>query len=150
MPDAVELVKTVKKASIDAMESTKPVNICFGTVIQTNPVKINVEQKMILNEAQMIFSRNVTDYVIQVSMAWETEEYAGKPAGKTKGETKPGGEPEHTHMFETETEGGEAHTHGLTGTKEITIHNGLAVGDEVILVRQQGGQKYLVWDRAAS
>lgn len=116
MPDAVELVKTVKKASIDAMESTKPVNICFGTVVETRPVRINVEQKMILNEAQMIFSRNVTDHVVQVSMDWKTED----------------------------------HSHELTGTKEITIHNGLAVGDEVILVRQQGGQKYLVWDRTAS
>ncbi|MDE7299468.1 MAG: DUF2577 domain-containing protein, partial [Lachnospiraceae bacterium] len=29
----------------------------------------------------------------------------------------------------------------------ITVHNGLAVGDEVILLRQQGGQKYIVWDK---
>lgn len=32
-------------------------------------------------------------------------------------------------------------------TKEVTVHNGLAVGDEVILLRQRGGQKFIVWDR---
>ena len=29
----------------------------------------------------------------------------------------------------------------------ITIHNGLVVGDKVILIRQQGGQKFVVLDR---
>ena len=31
--------------------------------------------------------------------------------------------------------------------KKIIIHNGLAVGDEVILIRQQEGQKFIVVDR---
>lgn len=43
-----------------------------------------------------------------------------------------------------------AHTHDITGKKEITIHNGLAVGDEVILLKQKGGQKYLVLDRVVN
>lgn len=30
----------------------------------------------------------------------------------------------------------------------ITVHNGLAVGDKVILIRQQGGQKFIVTDRS--
>ena len=40
-----------------------------------------------------------------------------------------------------------AHTHKITGKKKITVHNGLVVGDEVILIRQQEGQKFIVWDR---
>ena len=35
----------------------------------------------------------------------------------------------------------------LSLRKSVIVHNGLAVGDEVILLRQQGGQKFLVWDR---
>lgn len=31
--------------------------------------------------------------------------------------------------------------------KNITIHNGLVVGDEVVLLKKKGGQKYLVLDR---
>ena len=34
-----------------------------------------------------------------------------------------------------------------TGMESVTIHNGLVVGDEVILIRKQGGQKYVVVDR---
>lgn len=40
-----------------------------------------------------------------------------------------------------------AHTHKITGKKKIIIHNGLAVGDEVILIRQQEGQRFIVVDR---
>ena len=32
-------------------------------------------------------------------------------------------------------------------TKTLTIHNALKVGDEVILLKKKGGQKYLVLDR---
>lgn len=34
-----------------------------------------------------------------------------------------------------------------SGEKKITVHNGLAVGDGVILIRQQEGQKFIVVDR---
>lgn len=30
---------------------------------------------------------------------------------------------------------------------ETTVYNGLVAGDEVILIRQQGGQKFIVLDR---
>jgi hypothetical protein len=43
-----------------------------------------------------------------------------------------------------------AHRHSIEGKKEITVHNSLVVGDEVILLRQQGGQKYVVWDNVGS
>jgi hypothetical protein len=39
-------------------------------------------------------------------------------------------------------------TDQLTGeTKQITIHGGLSAGSNVILIRQQGGQKYVVVDK---
>lgn len=34
------------------------------------------------------------------------------------------------------------------GKTEITVHNGLAVGDKVILLRKQGGQEFVVLDRS--
>ena len=33
---------------------------------------------------------------------------------------------------------------------EVTIQNSLKVGDQVVLLRQQGGQKFLVLDRVVS
>lgn len=105
MLNANELVKAMKRAALDAMESTKPVNVCFGKVVSVSPLQINIEQKMILGKSQLILSRNVTDFKTKLTL------------------------------------------HGYYEKREITIHNALAVGDEVILIRQQEGQKYVVVDR---
>lgn len=105
LPDANELVKAMKRAAIDAVRASKPVNVCFGKVVSVSPLQVNIEQKMILGEPQLIFSRNVTNFKTMVTLQGEDKK------------------------------------------KEITIHNQLVKGDEVILIRQQGGQKYLVIDR---
>ena len=99
MPDANELVETLKRAAVEAMEATKPVNVYFGEVISSSPLKINVEQKMILSEKQLILSRNVTNFKTKLSSG------------------------------------------------DITVYNGLVAGDEVIILRQQEGQKFIVLDR---
>lgn len=48
---------------------------------------------------------------------------------------------------EWETDVSEAHEHKVKGKKKMIIHNSLVVGDELLLLRQQGGQKYIVVDR---
>ena len=88
MPDAAGLLKTIKKAAVDAVEANKPVNLCFGIVTNTSPLKINVEQKMELGEAQLLLSRNVTDYTMKLEASMETE-----PA-----------ESAHSHTFQGRTE----------------------------------------------
>ena len=45
------------------------------------------------------------------------------------------------------TEQSDSHKHQVSGQKTMTIHNELKNGDEVILLKQKGGQKYLVLDR---
>lgn len=118
MADANELVQSMKRAAVDAVEATKPVNVYFGEVRSVSPLTINVEQKMILGEGQLILTRNVTDFETVVTMNWESEE-----AGR------------------------ESHSHVITGQKQITVHNALEVNDGVILIRQQRGQKFIVLDR---
>ena len=39
------------------------------------------------------------------------------------------------------------HKHDIEGTTEITINNALKQGDKVLLFRQDGGQKYIVFDK---
>ena len=123
--DASELTKAMKRAALDVLEASKPVNVCFGQVVSKSPLKINVEQKMVLGQNQLILSRNVTDFKTLVTVQWETEK-------------KNGGSGDSSFA---------SHTHDIVGEKEITIHNALEVGDEVILIRQQKGQKYVVIDR---
>lgn len=161
LPDAVGFVKIIKQAAVDAVESEKPVNVCFGEVISVTPLKINVEQKLVLGEAQLILTRNVTDYNTQVTIDWITEK---SPLNVNHTHTGEVGvnvdtffEPENKditivssatgNITIAETDIDLLHNHAVSGKKKITIHNGLGIGDEVIMIRQQKGQKYIVIDR---
>ena len=126
--DALDFLNIIKRASMEAVETSKPADFCFGTVTSTSPLKISVEQKMSLNEAQLVLTRNVTDYKIKVTMNFVTENQVG-------------GFGESSFA---------SHNHNVKGQKEITVHNALSVGENVILIRQKGGQKYLVIDRVVS
>lgn len=121
-----EFLKAIKKAALDAFTASKPSEIYYGVVISESPLKINVEQKFTLNAAQLVLTRNVTDFYDDITViAWRTENESGG--------------------------GGDAafasHSHALVGRKHIIVHNRLLTGDKVILIRQQGGQKYIVIDR---
>lgn len=127
MPDAVELMKTIKRAALDAVKASKPVEVCFGKVTSASPLKILVEQKLPLGEGQLILTRNVTNFKTYIT----------------------GGNIKNYYYTGSDTDGGTApvvpsHVHAI-GKVQITVHNGLVVGDEVILIRQQGGQNILWW-----
>lgn len=79
MADATGLAEKIKRAALEAQGASRPVRLCFGEVISEEPLKINVEQKMILGEAQLLLSRNVTDYVISAEVDWETGEQGEAP-----------------------------------------------------------------------
>ena len=129
MPDAVELIKTIKRAALDAVNASKPVEVCFGKVTSVSPLKILVEQKMTLSEAQLVLCRNVTDHKTYMTGGnLQDFYYVGMPPNVSALPVVP------------------SHVHAM-GKIQVTVHNGLVVGDEVILIRQQGGQKYIVVDR---
>lgn len=123
----------MKRAAVEAVEAGKPVNVYFGVVSGTAPLQVKVEQKMTLGVGQLILSRNVTDYETEVEVDWETGEE----------------EQEHSHGGPGGGTGSQSarHTHRTTGRKRIKVYNGLKIGDQVILVRMQEGQKFLVLDR---
>lgn len=104
MLDSNDLLIALKKAALDAMNASQPCDFCFGKVTSVSPLAISIEQKMTLGAAQLILTRNVTDYQTRIT---------------TEGEQ----------------------------TKTVTVHNALKTGDEVILMKKKGGQKYLVLDR---
>ena len=73
MPDAVELIKAIKRAALDAVDASKPVQVCFGKVTSTSPLKILVEQKLPLGEGQLVLCRNVTEYTVEMTVDHYTE-----------------------------------------------------------------------------
>ncbi|MDE7060886.1 MAG: DUF2577 domain-containing protein, partial [Lachnospiraceae bacterium] len=68
MADANEFVEILKKAAIKAVEAQKPVEFCFGEVKNISPLKILVEQKILLGEVQLILCQNVTEHKIHISV----------------------------------------------------------------------------------
>ena len=105
MPDYSALVKVMKQAGVEATNADGPVKICFGKVVNVTPIQVLVDQKITLGAAQLILTRDFTDYEVEVTFEPETEK------------------------------------------KKMKIHNSLVIGDDVVLLRQQGGQKYIVIDR---
>lgn len=88
MLDTNDLLNSIKKAAMEAVEASQPSDFCFGKVTSVKPIKILVEQKMVLSSAQLVLTK--------------------------------------------------------------TAHNGLSVKDTVVLLKQKGGQKYLVLDRVVN
>lgn len=128
MPDVSAFLNALKQQAVSAAQAAGPVNVQFGTVLSVNPLKIQVDQTTILQPAELILSRNVTDYTCDVTTVWETE-------------AKGGGSGEASFS---------SHTHSIAGKKQITIQNGLKAGEKVVLLQMQGGQRSIVLDRVVS
>ncbi|MCB7269607.1 DUF2577 domain-containing protein [Longicatena sp. 210702-DFI.1.194] len=126
--DANDLLVSIKKAAQEAAEAGQPADFCFGKVTSAKPLKILVEQKMTLGEAQLVLTRNVTDYKTKITGGNVQNYYY---TGDIESGTAPVS-PSHVHAV---------------GKITVTIHNALTVGEEVVLMKQKGGQKYLVLDR---
>lgn len=76
MPDAVGLLKIIKKAAVEAVDASKPCGVYFGKVVSVSPLKISVEQKLTLGREQLILCRGVVDYETEITMQSGTKKKA--------------------------------------------------------------------------
>lgn len=102
------LIESIKIAALEAVEATKPCAIIYGKVIGTNPLQIQIDQKLILGSKQLILTKNVMNYETEITLINEDNSKAKRKA---------------------------------------VIHSGLKNGESAILLRAQGGQKFIVLDR---
>lgn len=139
-----DIIETIKKAALDAIENSSPTSIMYGTVTSVKPLEIQVEQKLLLTSEFLVLTKNVIDYEVEVSINWNTEQQNLNSS--------------HTHNCSVVSNEDISvtienqdinltHNHNITGKKKITIHNGLKQNDKVILLQQQGGQKFIVLDK---
>lgn len=127
LPDFTPLLNVMKQSAKETESASCPVQVCFGKVTSASPLKIQVDQKITLGKAQLVLTRTVSDYEVEMTVSeWETKETSGG-SGESSFAS-------HKHGFDAE-------------KKRTTIHNALKVGEEVVLLRQQGGQKYIILDR---
>lgn len=130
--DINELVRAVKQAAVEAVKADGPMAVSFGTVTSASPLKIQVDQKKTLTDAQLILTNNVRDFAVEMTTM----------VGKS----------ESPHFTEEESGGAgdasfAAHKHKYEGRKKWKVHLALKSGEKVILLRCDGGQKYIVLDR---
>lgn len=113
-----DLINLIKQAAVEAVRADDPTEVLFGVVTGVNPLEVNIDQKMTLQAPMLILTNNVRDYTVEVDVIWSTRS-SGDPA----------------------------HSHPVSGRKIMTVHNGLKLGEKVLLIKMQGGQKYIVLDR---
>ena len=127
-----ELLQIIKQAAAEQNEASKPVAVMMGKVVSISPLKIQIDQKLTLSESALILTKSVIDYSVNMTVNHATESHT------------------HAHSYiddgSTRTTESNTHSHNYTGTKAFTVHNKLKVGDCVVLLRVQGGQKFIVLD----
>lgn len=130
MNDAIDLVKVFKSIVKETVEAIDPSNWVYGEVVSETPLKIQIDQKIILEEIQLTLTRNVTEWTEEIEINWETLKNT------------------HNHPFSGDGSVLESsHNHKLKGKYQVKHLTKLKLGEKVILIQQQGGQHYLVIDR---
>ncbi len=119
------LIDIMKRASMDAVDNAQMCDLRYGTVVSVNPLKVQVTNLFTIPESLLVVPQHLTNYSISVTVDWTTE-------------NKSGGSGESSFS---------SHSHGMNGTKTMTINNALKVNDKVALLRKTGGQSYFILDR---
>lgn len=135
----MELVKALRQLALDAQRNSSPTGIIMGTVVNAEPLEIETEQKQILSGLQLILSRSVMDYTLEMTVSHSTEDALGL----------------HTHSINNRYPDCGAdispvdltHSHSYEGKKVFKVHNALKVGEKVILISETGGQRFYCIDR---
>ena len=165
----MDILQIIKQASQEANEASDPMKLCYGEVTGTSPLKILVNASFEIPEEFIVLTRNVTDYKTTITFAdvasnktenatIDTSHTHNVPeqkinanlsvsAGTTSGTASGTITVPAQNTKETEFDSQTKHSHKFIGKKEVTVNNHLVVGDKVILLRDKGGQKYLVLDR---
>ena len=68
---AEELLKTIKQIVKDTVEADKPATVMYGKVESVSPLKVRVDQKMLIPESQLILACNVTQFQTQCNSGSE-------------------------------------------------------------------------------
>lgn len=124
----------VKMIVDDLLEAKQMSNWCTGVVSKVKPLEITINQKNIIPAQYLILTNAVKDHVVDITVSWNTEDNTHKHGNGNNGQPT----------------ADVTHKHTISGRKKITIHNGLTLGEKVLLLRETGGQRYVVLDRTST
>lgn len=158
-----KLLNAIKTASNQSVDESKPTGLFFGEVVSVAPLTVNVEQRLILTEEFLTLTHAVKDYYVDITVSHNTEKIELKHGHEFHTEYEnvdkhihptPAGasgcadDTNHRHKcVVSEMNGQTEHKHKYKGKKKIMLHHGLKIGEQVMLLRVQGGQNYVIIDR---
>ena len=128
------LLELIKQAGLGAVEEKKPVGFLVGNVKSISPLEIEVEQKLLLTEEILILTKSVMDYKTEITF----DDFSVKQTAVRYSMDNDDPSDDYRVSFK----GGAKH--------KITVYNGLKVGDCVLLMKVQGGQKFVVLERVGA
>lgn len=135
------LLETLQAISAQAANAGEPVELTFGTVTSTEPLIVQVGDKLLLSSKSLIVPQSLTTRAVDVSVSWRTD--SGDGPNTQHSHSAPNGQ--------TTTDGfSPTHTHAVSGKLSMTLHAGFSVGESLLLLKMQGGQRYLILDKAVS
>ncbi len=168
---AENMNEVIKQIALAAVDEAKPSAVLYGEVTGCEPLEITADQKLKLTKDFLVLTRAVSDHDAYMSVDHDTEPTSISFHHSHEAETAFGGditteitnevEPDTTTVessakttlsgnFNTvikQAELAASHFHRYTGKKKYRVHNGLTLGEKVILIRFSGGQRFLVVDR---
>lgn len=121
----MNLLPAIQQAVKQSVEAARPSDYILGTVETVSPLSIRLNSRDLVTKDFLILTDAVRDYNVDITVSHQTENRAGGS-----------GDPSFA-----------SHNHDYKGRKRITVHNGLAVGEIVVMLRQGGGQQYCVLSR---
>lgn len=127
-----EILAVIKEAALEAVKNSSPCQVVTGVVNSAAPLQIQLNQSVLIDSKVIIVPEHLTDYeteitfddpeIKQIYTTWNMEET--QESSRSKISFK---QPSIRH--------------------KITVYNSLKIGDFVVLIRAQGGQKFLIIDR---
>lgn len=142
--------RSIRALARHVVEAGSPCDIFTGTVVSAQPLSIRISQDFTLSAQFLTLTNAVKDHEIDISIAMQTQWDAYLPEDlwahdhpRESGVSDKIPESVSYDLWKVDT----THKHDIIGRKKIVVHNGLTVGETVLLLREQGGQNYIVLDR---
>lgn len=141
-------------------EENRTARVMEGEVTAISPLSIKVNEYLTLTKDQLIICRNVTDYSTYLSfdnpdIKQKVQIYDKAETEPLSGTVEPGAEPHDPGVNDAviektadiqfakkEYDG----SNQLPAYHEVTIYNGMAIGDKVLLVKERSLQKWFIVD----
>ncbi|WP_277680405.1 DUF2577 domain-containing protein [Gracilibacillus dipsosauri] len=63
-----DILKAIKRIAVEAVNAQKLSDIVYGTVISSNPLKVQIDQKLTIGKEHLKLTRAAKDYTVEVTV----------------------------------------------------------------------------------